>query len=66
MSAYDAAAPSFDRHRALPYGVPDTIRDTILRAGLPPRPRLLDLGAGSGRIGRPFVQTGDDYTAVDR
>jgi len=66
LSAYNAAAPSFDRHRALPDGVRETIRDTILRAGLPPRPRLLDLGAGSGRIGRPFVQAGDDYVAVDR
>jgi ubiquinone/menaquinone biosynthesis C-methylase UbiE len=63
---YDAIAPEFDRRRALPEGVPEAIRDAVLRAGLPPRPRLLDLGAGSGRIGRPFVQAGDDYTAVDR
>jgi SAM-dependent methyltransferase len=59
-------APEFDRRRGLPDGVPEAIRDAVLRAGLPPRPRLLDLGAGSGRIGRPFVQAGDDYTAVDR
>jgi len=65
-SVYDAMAPEFDRRRALPDGVPEAIRDAVLRAGLPPRPRLLDLGAGSGRIGRPFVQAGDDYTAVDR
>jgi ubiquinone/menaquinone biosynthesis C-methylase UbiE len=65
-SVYDAIAPAFDRRRALPDGVPEAIRDAVLRAGLPPLPRLLDLGAGSGRIGRPFVQAGDDYTAVDR
>ena len=28
-------------------------------------PRLLDLGAGTGRIGRPFVAAGDDYVGVD-
>jgi SAM-dependent methyltransferase len=46
-------------------GVPETIRDAILRAGLPPRPSVLDLGAGSGRIGWPFVQAGDDYIGAD-
>ena len=29
------------------------------------RPRLLDLGAGTGRIGWPFVAAGDDYVGVD-
>jgi ubiquinone/menaquinone biosynthesis C-methylase UbiE len=65
MSVYDAMADDFDRRRTLPDGVPETIRHTVLRAGLPPRPRLLDLGAGSGRIGWPFVAAGDDYTAAD-
>ena len=66
MRAFDAAAPSFERYRALPDGV----------AGGDPRggprvrrrvaaPRLLDLGAGTGRIGRPFVAAGDDYVGVD-
>jgi SAM-dependent methyltransferase len=58
-------APDFDRRRSLPDGVPETIRDAVLRAGLPPRPRLLDLGAGTGRIGWPFVRAGDDYTGAD-
>jgi ubiquinone/menaquinone biosynthesis C-methylase UbiE len=65
MSVYDAMAADFDRHRALPDGVADAIRDAILRVGLPDRPRILDLGAGSGRIGRTFVLAGDDYTGVD-
>ena len=30
-----------------------------------PRPRVLDLGAGTGRIGWPFVAAGDDYVGVD-
>ena len=29
------------------------------------RPRLLDVGAGTGRIGWPFVAAGDDYVGVD-
>ena len=65
MSVYDGMASDFDRRRALPNGVPETIRNAVLRAGLPPRPRLLDLGAGTGRIGWPFVRAGDDYTGAD-
>jgi ubiquinone/menaquinone biosynthesis C-methylase UbiE len=66
MSAYDAAAPSFDRHRALPDGVPEAIRAAILASiGASSRPRLLDLGAGTGRIGLPFVAAGDDYVGAD-
>jgi ubiquinone/menaquinone biosynthesis C-methylase UbiE len=65
MNPYDAIAPQFDRRRALPDGVPETIRDAILRAGLPPRPSVLDLGAGSGRIGWLFVRAGDDYVGAD-
>jgi ubiquinone/menaquinone biosynthesis C-methylase UbiE len=64
-SRYDAAAPSFDRHRALPRGVPEKIRVAILSALGATRPRVLDLGAGTGRIGRPFVVAGDDYVGVD-
>ncbi len=66
MSAYDAAAPTFDRHRSLPHGVPETLRSAILTAvEAPSRPRLLDLGAGTGRIGWPFIRAGDDYVGVD-
>jgi SAM-dependent methyltransferase len=65
-SAYDAAAPHFDRHRALPDGVTDAIRSAILASvAAVPRPRLLDLGAGTGRIGARFVAAGDDYVGVD-
>lgn len=65
-SAYDAAAPQFDRHRALPDGVTDAIRAAVLGVvEALPRPRLLDLGAGSGRIGARFVAAGDDYVGVD-
>ena len=66
-SPFDAIAHSFDRDRALPNGVAETVRTTILSAlasgGNPAgreKPRLLDLGAGTGRIGWPFVAAGKD------
>jgi ubiquinone/menaquinone biosynthesis C-methylase UbiE len=65
MSAYDVMAADFDRRRPLPDGVAEAVRGTILRSGVPLPPRLLDLGAGTGRIGWPFVAAGDDYTGVD-
>jgi SAM-dependent methyltransferase len=65
MSVYDQMASDFDRRRALPDGVPDTIRDTILHASRAARPRILDLGAGAGRIGRCFVAANDDYIGAD-
>ena len=65
-SAYDAAAPSFDGHRALPEGVAEAIRTAaIAAADGASRPQLLDIGAGAGRIGHPFVAAGDDYVGVD-
>lgn len=64
-SAFDASAPEFDRHRALPEGVPEQIRSAVLAAAGTSNPAVLDLGAGSGRIGRPFVAAGDRYVGVD-
>ena len=72
-SPFDATARSFDRDRALPNGVAETLRSAILgalasggtAAARSERPRLLDLGAGTGRIGWPFVAAGDDYIGVD-
>src|SRR5258708_15544698 len=64
-SPYDAIAPGFDRHRTMPDGVAGAIRSAILASTAGPRPpRLLDLGAGTGRIGWPFVAAGDDYVRV--
>ena len=63
-STYDVVAPTYDEYRALSDAVLGRIRTTVLEA-LPPRPRLLDLGAGSGRIGRAFVAGGDAYAGVD-
>jgi ubiquinone/menaquinone biosynthesis C-methylase UbiE len=65
-SAYDKAAASFERQRALPGDVAQSVRAAVLAAvGHVKTPRLLDLGAGSGRIGWSFVAAGDDYVAID-
>jgi len=65
MSLFDAAAPTFDAHRSLPTGVAEEIRAAALAAAGVARPRLLDLGAGTGRIGWAFAAAGDDYIGVD-
>lgn len=66
MPDFDTSAPTFDRHRGLPHGVADAIRSAIrMSIKLAPRPRVLDLGAGTGRIGKAFVAAGDAYVGVD-
>jgi ubiquinone/menaquinone biosynthesis C-methylase UbiE len=65
-SAYDALAPGFERQRAVPAGVPQLARTAVLAAlGHAGRPRVLDMGAGSGRFGWPFVAAADDYVGAD-
>ena len=65
-SPFDLAAPSFERYRALPDGVPEAIRKTIWDlTGPRSSRRVLDLGAGSGRFGRAFVEAHDSYTGAD-
>ena len=66
MSTYDIVAPTYDEFRALSDAVLARIRRAVVDAmPLSSRPRLLDLGAGSGRVGRAFVAAGDDYVGVD-
>ena len=66
MSHFDAVAEDFDRFRALPAGVPAAIRDAMWEAlGIARGGRILDLGAGTGRVGAAFVAAGDAYIAVD-
>lgn len=66
MSAFDAVAPSFDGHRAIPQAAAEAVRAAIIAAvGSSPQPRVLDLGAGSGRFGGSFVAAGDDYVGLD-
>lgn len=67
MSAFDRVAPSFDKYRRLPAGVPEAVRSAVFDATkiASSRPRLLDIGCGTGRIGWPFVVAGDEYVGVD-
>ena len=66
LSNFDAVAPTFERYRALPRGVAEAIRSAILQATRKQPPaRVLDLGAGTGRIGKAFVAADDFYVGVD-
>src|SRR3982074_241788 len=62
MSAYDAAAPAFDRHRALPDGVQQAIRAAILAGVEVASPRLLDVRAGTGGMAEPLAP--EEYHSV--
>jgi ubiquinone/menaquinone biosynthesis C-methylase UbiE len=63
---FDATAPVFDRYRALPSGVPEAIRAAVwTSAGARSGARFLDLGAGTGRIGKAFAEAGDAYVGID-
>ena len=65
-SAYDTTASTFERHRSLPAYVVESIRSAIWSAArLPARARVLDVGAGTGRIGKAFLAAGDFYIGVD-
>ena len=65
-SSFDSTAQTFERLRPLPREVPQAIRAAIWRAAaLSGTARVLDVGAGTGRIGRAFVEAGDDYYGVD-
>jgi ubiquinone/menaquinone biosynthesis C-methylase UbiE len=65
-SVYDATASSFERYRSLPSTVVESIRSAIRNtAHLPDEARVLDLGAGTGRIGIAFLAARDLYVGVD-
>ncbi len=65
-STFDASASTFERYRPLPANGPGAIRAAIWSAaGLTAPARVLDIGAGTGRIGRAFVAAGDSYFGVD-
>jgi ubiquinone/menaquinone biosynthesis C-methylase UbiE len=65
-ATFDKVAASYDRFRKLPAGVPAAIRSALLAAspGAPGGP-LLEIGAGTGRVGAAFAAAGDRYVAVD-
>jgi ubiquinone/menaquinone biosynthesis C-methylase UbiE len=66
QSSFDITAPGFERWRGLPFEAVQAIPAAIRGAVAVPSPaRVLDLGAGTGRIGKAFVIAGDFYTGVD-
>jgi len=65
-TSFDSTAVTFELHRALPKEVPEAIRSAIWSAaGLSEPARVLDIGAGTGRIGRAFIAAGDAYFGID-
>ncbi len=66
MVDFDAVASQFDAHRALPSEVALLVRDALWQAmGLTHGGLVLEIGAGTGRIGHAFQGAGDDYIGVD-
>lgn len=65
-AAFDAVASTFEGHRPWPREAPEAIRAAIWSAaGLSAPALVLDIGAGTGRIGKAFVAAGDSYYGVD-
>jgi len=65
-STFDRTASTFERHRSLPGEAPEAIRAAIWAAARLSGPaRVLDIGAGTGRIGKAFIAAGDSYVGVD-
>src|SRR5215475_11779886 len=63
---FDRAASFYDATRGLPTGVPEQVRDQIVRrTGAGQNTRFLEIGVGTGRIALPFVWIGADYTGAD-
>jgi len=63
---FDRAASFYDATRGLPTGVPEQVRDQIVRrTGAGQNTRFLEIGVGTGRIALPFVRIGADYTGAD-
>jgi len=63
---FDRATSFYDATRGLPTGVPEQVRDQIVRrTGAGQNTRFLEIGVGTGRIALPFVWVGADYTGAD-
>jgi ubiquinone/menaquinone biosynthesis C-methylase UbiE len=66
ISPFDQIAAEFERLRALPAGVSAAVRRGIWDAlDCGNTTRVLEVGAGTGRIGEAFLDLGDRYVAVD-
>jgi ubiquinone/menaquinone biosynthesis C-methylase UbiE len=66
MGDFDAVSLQFDAHRTLPTEVALSVRDALWQAlSLSAGGLVLEIGAGTGRIGRAFQAAGDAYVGVD-
>jgi ubiquinone/menaquinone biosynthesis C-methylase UbiE len=66
MGVFDEVAAEFDQHRAFPSEVPRAVRAAVMATvGQGRSIRVLDVGAGTGRMGASFVEEGDDYIGID-
>ena len=66
MNSFDLLADRFERYRPLPSPVLIAIRDTLHTEGeLHPDARLLEVGCGTGSIGKQFNLAGDNYFGID-
>src|SRR5215472_17237807 len=58
---FDRAASFYDATRGLPTGVPEQVRDQIVRrTGAGQNTRFLEIGVGTGRIALPFADASFD------
>lgn len=62
--AFDRAVDYYDRTRALPPGVEDRMVDAV-GAELRGRGRVLEIGAGTGRIALPLIAAGVNVVGLD-
>jgi len=66
MPDFVSTAPTFELYRSFPPGVAEAIRANVrTAAGNTQTARVLDVGAGTGRIGRSFQTAGDFYIGLD-
>lgn len=63
-TAFDNAAPDYERVRGFPPGIAEVVASAALEL-LDGRRRLLEIGIGTGRIGRPLLAHGVDLTGID-
>lgn len=64
--SFDRAAEYYDATRGLAPGVAEDIRDAILAfTGVGTPARVLELGAGTGRVALPFILAGDRFAGID-
>ena len=64
MTDFDLVAADFERYRAWPDSVAEQVRAVVCSIVNTDTP-ILDLGAGTGRLGRAFIGASGGYIAVD-